>query len=315
MVPVERPRIAGHGDYTTAIALRLARPARRPPREIAEAVAARLRLDQAVSGVDVAAGGFLNIRLASDARGEIARMIVRAGDGYVRDTAARDTAARGVTPGRPWPDGDNDHAGRRDGDDHAGGVRAVTGSTADPTDLADTGLADLADLVSTVGTDAARYSLARLPPGSAGARDIDLIDLDVITRQANGNPVFRVQYAHTRICLLLRNAGQLGLGVDVEGADVSLLTHPREGDLLRALGDLPRAVAAAAELWAPYRVARYLEELADTYHRFHGVCEVLPRGNDAAGALTGARLLLADATRIVLAGGLHLLGVSAPTRM
>jgi arginyl-tRNA synthetase len=96
---------------------------------------------------------------------------------------------------------------------------------------------------------------------------------------------------------------------------VSLLTHPRESDLLRALGELPRVVVAAATLRAPHRLARYLEELAGTYHRFNDACRVLPRGDEEPTALNHARLLLADATRVVLANGLALLGVSAPERM
>jgi arginyl-tRNA synthetase len=87
------------------------------------------------------------------------------------------------------------------------------------------------------------------------------------------------------------------------------------GDLLAALGGFPRVVAGAAELREPHRVARYLEELAATYHRFYDGCRVLPMGDDPATDLTYARLWLVEATRIVLASGLELLGVSAPERM
>ena len=94
-----------------------------------------------------------------------------------------------------------------------------------------------------------------------------------------------------------------------------LLTHEKEGELLRALGEFPRVVKAAAELREPHRVARYLEELAGTYHRFYDNCRVLPRGDEEVGDLHRARLLLVEATRTVLANGLGLLGVSAPERM
>jgi arginyl-tRNA synthetase len=167
----------------------------------------------------------------------------------------------------------------------------------------------LDDLVDLVGVDAARYSLARASVDSA----LDL-DVDLLASHTNANPVYYVQYAHARLCSLLRNAADLGIGLDT-AADVTLLTHDQEGDLLRALGEFPRIVAAAAQTRAPHRVARYLEELAGTYHRFYDACRVLPRGDEDATPLTAARLLLAEATRIVLANGLGLLGVSAPERM
>ncbi|EFC84944.1 arginine--tRNA ligase [Parafrankia sp. EUN1f] len=174
----------------------------------------------------------------------------------------------------------------------------------------------LHDLVDAVGVDAARYSLVRASMDSS----LDL-DLDVIARQTNDNPVFYVQYAHARISSLIRNAAALGLATsadpafDVEAVDVSLLTHQREVELLGALGELPRVIESAAALRAPHRIARYLEELAGTYHRFYDSCRVLPQGDEEATVLTAARLLLVEATRVVLANGLHLLGVGAPERM
>jgi arginyl-tRNA synthetase len=123
-----------------------------------------------------------------------------------------------------------------------------------------------------------------------------------------------VQYAHARISSLLRNAGDLGIDRG-EDFDAGLLGEPREGDLLAALGEFPRIVAGAAELREPHRVARYLEELAATYHRFYDACRVLPMGDEPATDLTQARLWLVEATRIVLSSGLGLLGVSAPERM
>jgi arginyl-tRNA synthetase len=167
----------------------------------------------------------------------------------------------------------------------------------------------LADLVDAIGVDAARYALARYSSDSP----IDL-DLDLWARRTNDNPVFYVQYAHARIASLLRNAGELGIerGDDFDGG---LLAEPREGDLLAALGEFPRIVASAAELREPHRVARYLEDLAGTYHRFYDACRVLPMADEPATDLTRARLWLVEATRIVLASGLGLLGVTAPERM
>jgi arginyl-tRNA synthetase len=168
----------------------------------------------------------------------------------------------------------------------------------------------LEDLVDSVGVDAARYALAR----SSADSTID-IDLDLLTKHTNDNPVFYVQYAHARISSLLRNAADLGINWGVAQFDPSLLSHEREGELLGALAEYPRVVTAAAELREPHRVARYLEELATHYHRFYDVCRVLPRGDEVADDTTRARLLLTQATRQVLANGLDLLGVSAPDRM
>ena len=97
--------------------------------------------------------------------------------------------------------------------------------------------------------------------------------------------------------------------------DPSLLSHDRENDLLKALAEFPSIVASAAELRQPHRVARYLEDLAGTYHRFYDACRVLPRDSSPIDDLGRARLWLAEAARIVLANGLSLLGVTAPDRL
>lgn len=163
------------------------------------------------------------------------------------------------------------------------------------------------DLVGAIGVDAARYALARYSSDSP----ID-IDLDLWARATNDNPVFTVQYAHARVASLMRNAADLGVKAE---SHPHLLVHEKEGELLRALAELPRVITAAAELREPHRIARYLEELAGTYHRFYDSCRVLPRGDEETTDLHRARLLLVDATRVVLANGLDLLGVSAPERM
>jgi arginyl-tRNA synthetase len=169
---------------------------------------------------------------------------------------------------------------------------------------------NLEDLVDAIGADAARYALAR----TSIDQTIDL-DLDLWSRQTNDNPVFYVQYAHARISSVLRNADELGLRAEAGDPDVALLGHPRESDLLRALGEFPRVLTTAAELRAPHRVARYLEELAGTYHRFYDNCRVLPRGDEEATPLNRARLTLCAATAVVLRNGLGVLGVHAPERM
>ncbi|WP_091362484.1 arginine--tRNA ligase [Geodermatophilus telluris] len=523
-VVVERPRNPEHGDYATNVALRLAKPAGRPPREVAETVAEELRTRPGIAAVDVAGPGFLNIRLAQGALGRIAVEAVTAGEAYghtttlagqrldlefvsanptgpvhiggtrwaaVGDALGRLLEASGAevtreyyfndagaqidrfakslmatAHGRPVPEdgyaGDyvgeiaaqvvadepgvlelpeaqqqerfrergvelmfaeikrtlaafgvvfdvyfsertlhetgalekaiarlreNGHVYEADGAvwlrttdfgddkdrplvksdgeptyfaadcayyldkrtrgfdkvvimlgaDHAGYVgryRALVAAVGDDPDanleillgqlvnLVRDGqpvrmskragtVVLLEDLVDAVGADAARYALAR----ASVDQQIDL-DLDLWSRQTNDNPVFYVQYAHARISSVLRNAADLGLVLGEAGdVDVAQLTHDRENDLLRAIGEFPRVLTSAAELRAPHRVARYLEELAGTYHRFYDVCRVLPRGDEEAGPLTTARLWLCAATAVVLRNGLGVLGVSAPERM
>ncbi|EID55359.1 arginine--tRNA ligase [Saccharomonospora xinjiangensis] len=165
------------------------------------------------------------------------------------------------------------------------------------------------DLVEVVGVDAARYELCRYSVDSP----LD-VDLDLLRQRTNENPVFYVQYAHARLASLQRNAAELKLELRAD-ADVSLLTHPREGDLIRTIGEFPSVLTKAAELREPHRVARYLESLASAYHKFYDVARVLPQGDEEPTPLTFARLALCEATRQVLANGLSLLGVSAPERM
>jgi len=168
------------------------------------------------------------------------------------------------------------------------------------------------DIVGAIGVDAARYALTRYSIDS----NID-IDLDLWSRQSNDNPVYYVQYAHARLSSILRNAGELGIAVPAGsgGYDPAVLDHAREGDLLRALADLPRVVQQAAARREPHRVARYLEDTAATFHKFYDECRVLPMGDEEAIDLHRARLALVAATRVVVAVGLGLLGVSAPERM
>ena len=169
----------------------------------------------------------------------------------------------------------------------------------------------LDDLVDAIGADAARYALAR----ASVDQQID-IDIDLWTRKTNDNPVFYVQYAHARISSVLRNAADLGLSLgEADDVDVTQLGHERENDLLRAIGEFPRVLTGAAELRAPHRVARYLEELAGTYHRFYDSCRVLPRGDEELTSLNTARLWVCAATATVLRNGLAVLGVHAPERM
>jgi len=166
----------------------------------------------------------------------------------------------------------------------------------------------LDDLVEAIGVDAARYSLIRSSVDTA----ID-IDLALWSSASNENPVYYVQYAHARLSALARNAAELGLVPDT--AHLELLSHDKEGALLRSIGEFPRVLKTAASLREPHRVCRYLEDLAGDYHRFYDSCRVLPQGDEEPTDLHTARLALCEATRQVIANGLMILGVSAPERM
>jgi len=523
-IRVERPRVKEHGDYATSVALQLAKSAGRSPREVAEALALRLRASSGVARVDIAGPGFLNIILESAAQGELARTVVAAGPayggstvsaghrfnlefvsanptgplhlGHVRWAAAGDALARilqltgaevvreyyfndagvqidrfaasllAAARGKGTPEdgygGDyigeiaaavlDAHPGLLDADDgeafsvlrtegmalmfaeirrsladfgvkfdvyfnekdlhdkgelaaalarlteqghvyeqdgatwlrtttfgddkdrvlvkadgnwtyfaadaayyldkrergfdkvlimlgadHHGYVGRYKALAAAYGDDPDTNLeiligqlvnlfkdgqplrmskragttVTLEELVAAIGADAGRYALGRYSADST----IDL-DLDLWARRTSDNPVFYVQYAHARVASLLRNAAELGVERGPEDSfRPELLTHEREGELLGALGEFPRVVATAAELREPHRVARYLESLAGTYHRFYDGCRVLPRGDEEVTDLHRSRLWLVEATRVVLANGLGLLGVTAPERM
>ncbi len=164
------------------------------------------------------------------------------------------------------------------------------------------------DLVQAVGVDAARYALVRSSINST----LD-VDLELLAKKTNDNPVFYVQYAHARTKQVDRNAAESG--VKREQFSPELLSSESEQELLAKLSQFPGVVTQAAEFREPHRVARYLEELAGTYHRFYDNCRILPLPAKEAEPIHPTRLWLSDAAGIVLANGLKLLGVSAPERM
>ncbi len=169
----------------------------------------------------------------------------------------------------------------------------------------------LEELAEEIGVDALRYSLVRYPADTPLA-----LDVAEITKASNDNPVYYVQYAHARTCRMQENAADLGMSLPVD-FDPSLLSHDRDGELLRALADFPGAVASAAELREPHRIARYLEDTASVFNKWYDTkeCRMLPQGDEPVTPTNEARLVLVAATRTVLANGLDLLGVSAPERM
>ena len=166
----------------------------------------------------------------------------------------------------------------------------------------------LDDLVDAVGVDAGRYALVR----SNSDSQLD-IDLDLLGKRTNDNPVFYVQYAHARTCSVARNAATSG--IERTAFAPELLVHDSESALLGVLQEFPRVVAQAAELREPHRVARYIEEVAGYYHRWYDNCRVIPLGEEPVTDLHGTRLWLNDATSQVIRNGLGLLGVTAPERM
>jgi arginyl-tRNA synthetase len=342
-VTVQRPRDPVHGDYATNVALQTGKRAGVAPRELAGWLAQALSQRPGVRSAEVAGPGFLNLWLAADAQGEIVAHILATGErfgtgqrlaghrislqfvsadltgplhlGAARWAAVGDALGRiltftGAAVTREYY---LNGAGGVDvvavavalGDDPAT-VEVLTGQVVNLLP-AGTGkrAGSMEDLVDAVGMDAARYALLR----SSYASPID-IDLTLWSQRTNSNPVFYVQYVHARLVSLARNAADLGIS-----SQLGLLSHQREGELIRTLGDFPRIVGWAAELREPHRVARYLEQLAGAYHRFYDTCRVLPLGDEEPGPRHAARLALCEATRQVLANGLGLLGVSAPEQM
>jgi arginyl-tRNA synthetase len=168
----------------------------------------------------------------------------------------------------------------------------------------------LEELVEKVGKDAARYTLIRYPTDTPMVMDVDLL-----RKNTNDNPVYYVQYAHARICAVLRNAKEIGINYGINNFKPELLTHERERELIGLLAEFPRVVASAAEMRQPHRVARYIEDLAGQYHRFYNDCRVLPLGDEKATELNSGRATLCQATAQVISNGLDLLGVSAPEKM
>ena len=164
------------------------------------------------------------------------------------------------------------------------------------------------DLVEAVGVDAARYALTRSSINSM----LD-IDLDQLSKKSNDNPVFYVQYAHARTKQVANNAASLAV-TDVE-FEPSLLTHPTESELIAKLAQFPVVMEHAAVERAPHLVARYLEEVAGSYHRWYDNCRVTPLSGNPVETVHRTRLWLNNAAMVVLANGLKVLGVSAPERM
>ncbi|MDY2788718.1 MAG: arginine--tRNA ligase, partial [Atopobium sp.] len=180
------------------------------------------------------------------------------------------------------------------------------------------------ELLDEVGVDATRYTLV----SKSSNQTIDF-DIEAVKQRNASNPVFYVQYAHARICSILRRAAGIDdaqaedMGMDAVAAqaigetyDLSLLTDPTELQIARKLNSMSDMIASAARDRAPFRLTHYLEELASDFHAFYNNCQVLPsEGRPVDPELSRARLAACDAVRRVLALNLKMIGVSAPTKM
>ena len=165
----------------------------------------------------------------------------------------------------------------------------------------------LHDLLDEISVDAARYFFN----SRSSTSPLDF-DLDLAVREDSDNPVYYVQYAHARICSMVRKMAEEGVAVPAASqVDATLLAEPEEMALLKALSELPEEIRLAARDYDPSRINRYLVELSGSFHRFYNTCRCMVE--DAA--LRDARLKLADTTRAVIAAGLQLLGVTAPEKM
>ncbi|MGW1118480.1 ArgS-related anticodon-binding protein NrtL [Streptomyces tanashiensis] len=290
-VKVERARPGGTGEYASSVALTLARPAGRSALDVAGILQERLLESPGILAIDITGPGFLNFTLRRDAGGELVRAIRTAGPAYGQGDALAGTTVRfaEVTESRARivvevvlrllrsQGADADFGG-----DERIHVRGGAYER------------------ELLGADAGRWSLLRAAPQD---RPLDGPPLLV---QHERNSLFRVRYAHARVRRLLVNGTQLGLAPSYE-------TDIHAPELLGVLGDHPVVLLSAARHRAPDRVARHLEATADALLAFQHT--VLPLGDEKPSAAHRSRLALAEAAGTVLAGGLSLLGISAPDQI
>ena len=163
------------------------------------------------------------------------------------------------------------------------------------------------ELLDAVGPDACHYIFLERTPGTHME-----FDLELAKSETSENPVFYVQYAHARLCAVLRAASERG--IEFEDGDVSLLTTDQELSLMRRLNELPDVISRSAEMLEPHHMPHFAYEVARELQRFYEACRVI--SSDPTDAeITKARLLLVDAARIVLARTLNIMGMNAPERM
>ncbi|MEU7021619.1 ArgS-related anticodon-binding protein NrtL [Streptomyces sp. NPDC046203] len=346
-VKVERPRPGGVGDYASSVALGLARPAGRDARDVAAILKDRLREAPGIRAVDITGPGFLNFTLdAGDGNG-VLREIARTGLAYGHSTALAGTRVRFLASPEPRAAllAETSAALLR-----AQGADADADIDAGASDDAERISALPAPYEPhLLGVDAARWALLR-----PAAHDRALPGAPLLV-QHERNALFRVRYAHSRARALVRNAAQLGFAPSYETADADAYagapahTHARAhasapeaaptpahapapeqppapaptpahaptaactSPLPTLLGDHPAVLLLAARHRAPDRLARHLEAVADALLAYQHT--VLPLGDEKPSAAHRSRLALAEAAGTVLAGGLSLLGISAPDQI
>ncbi|MCX5393191.1 ArgS-related anticodon-binding protein NrtL [Streptomyces sp. NBC_00094] len=319
-IKVERARPGGTGEYASNVALTLARSAGRSAREVAGIIEERLRDAPGLRGVEITGPGFLNFTLRSDAGSELVRAVLAAGPAYGHGTALAGTTVRfaevtepravivaetvvgllrsqGAEAGRL---GGDDPLGERKGDRPGRRIGERMGERIGDSLGERIHVRPGAYDVEALGVDAARWSLLRAAPHDRP------LDGPPLLAQHERNSLFRVRYAYSRVRRLLVNGEQLRITPSYE---TSVDAH----ELLGALGDHPTVLLAAARHRAPDRVARHLEATADALLAFQHT--VLPLGDEKPSAAHRSRLALAEAAGTVLAGGLSVLGISAPDRI
>ncbi|MGW0732862.1 ArgS-related anticodon-binding protein NrtL [Streptomyces sp. NPDC002851] len=322
-VVVERPRPGGRGDYATNVALQLAGRARRPAREVAELLTASLAAEPGIADVEITGPGFLNITLAGGRQGQqqaLVREVLERAQAYGHGDGLRGQIVELRIPDEPRATAVAEAVGRIVGT-QGGIVRISYGEPVSYGEPLSYGSVNLRPVpapegLAELGRDAGQWALlhpaAHDHPRAGGEHLV----------QGESNPLFRVRYAHARTRALRRNAADLGFAAAPGDLDLpereESSTYPRHerqavDELLAALADYPRTLAAAARRRAPDRLARHLIGTADAVlvHQH----TVLPRGDEKPTAAHRARLALAEAAGTVLAGGLSLLGISAPEHL
>ncbi|WP_327231315.1 ArgS-related anticodon-binding protein NrtL [Streptomyces murinus] len=324
-VVVSEPGAGGCGEYATNVALQLARAAGKPPRTVAEILRPRLIAADGIEDVVVTGPGFLNFRLGQEADPlqDLVREIRAQGQRYghgdalagqvlalrvpyevraevVADAVVRIVATQG---GRATVE----HQGGRATVQHHGGRAAVEHG-----ELVDLRPVPAPEDPAPLGPDAARWALLHPAP-----HDRPRITADHLV-QREGNPLFRVRYAHARVRSLGRGAARLGFAAEpgpLNSAEADTAGTPafQAPALHTPLSDYPRILTAAATHRAPDRLARHLVTVADAVLPF--LTCVLPIGEEKPSAAHRARLALAEAAGTVLAGGLSLLGIDAPEHL
>ncbi|MGW2785326.1 ArgS-related anticodon-binding protein NrtL [Streptomyces populi] len=312
-VAVAPPGPGGCGDYATNIALRLAGQARRPAPEVAEILRAHIAADPGVADVAVTGPGFLNITLVGGASADLVEEVLEQGPRY----GYGDTLAGQVVELRVPYDTRAEVVA-----DTLVRIVATQGGRAEVRHAEPVNLRPVPapEDPAPLGHDAARWALLHPAP-----HDRPRISADHLL-QRESNPLFRVRYAHARTRALHRNAatlGYTGAPCGVPGGTRRADAPPRtpaaapeasgEAGLLAALAGYPHALRLAARHRAPDRLARHLVVTADALLGFQHV--VLPLGDEKPLAAHRARLALAEAAGAVLAGGLSLLGISAPEHL